>query len=176
MLTTLSMPHRLHLIGKSLTSVVGSNHKTVCFPHAGHKNLLWFSFSVCKLFCNSLSPHSGLPPFVIKQKTCTTDHIKAILGAGAKAQAQRMYIFNCNIHCRSKQLHTVCLLQVQADGFVFAKIALLRESSLPTQGLWSYIRAWWDSFLIIHRYPRKINTKIVKMPDNLKLFLVHLSQ
>lgn len=42
MFTTLSFPQSLHLIGKSLTSVVGSSHSTVCLPHAGHRKRLWF--------------------------------------------------------------------------------------------------------------------------------------
>lgn len=37
MLTIHSLPHRLHLIGRSLTSVVGSSHSTVCLPQDGHR-------------------------------------------------------------------------------------------------------------------------------------------
>ncbi len=36
----LSLPQRLHLIGRSLIFVVGSNHKTVCFPHKGQRKRL----------------------------------------------------------------------------------------------------------------------------------------
>ena len=34
----LSLPHRLHLIGRFLISVSGSNHSTVLLPHKGHRN------------------------------------------------------------------------------------------------------------------------------------------
>lgn len=54
MLIMLSLPHRLHLIGKSLISVVGSNHNTVCLLHTGQKKRFWLLFvpSFCKTFCN----------------------------------------------------------------------------------------------------------------------------
>ena len=40
MFTTLSFPHSLHFTGRSRTSVVGSNHSTVCLPHFGQRNRL----------------------------------------------------------------------------------------------------------------------------------------
>ena len=54
----LSLPHRLHFTGKSLISVVGSNHKIVCLPHIGQSRRLrllctssacgWDSIAFCK--------------------------------------------------------------------------------------------------------------------------------
>lgn len=74
-LTTLSFPHLLHLIGRSLISVVGSNHKTVCLPHTGHIKRLRFVFvsSDCG-FSNSSckSHHLVFHPLATKNKKACT--------------------------------------------------------------------------------------------------------
>lgn len=88
-LTILSLPHRLHLTGKSLTSVVGSNHNTVCLPHAGQRKRRWstlFSTSCC-FSCNCYHPvFCVLCSFQIKKPA--PESLIAILGTGSKAQAQ----------------------------------------------------------------------------------------
>lgn len=78
MLTMLSFPHRLHLIGRFLISVSGSNHSTVCLPHMGHRKRRRSTFIsssagfCCNLFCKMKSPRScALLCQPQKRKACT---------------------------------------------------------------------------------------------------------
>lgn len=62
-LTILSVPQSLHLIGRSFIRVVGNNHKTVCLQHTGQRNRLRTALLSlicdlsCKVSCKRPSPH-----------------------------------------------------------------------------------------------------------------------
>jgi hypothetical protein len=92
--TTLSLPHRLHLMGRSLICVVGSSHSTVCLPQDGQKNRRCFPLvsSFCGLHCKSCNYYHlvFLSHLWRKDKTKNLHHnrIQRLNGTGSKAQAQ----------------------------------------------------------------------------------------
>ena len=91
----LSFPHRLPLTGRFFISVVGSSHKTVCFPQAGQRKRLYVANlpSSCVLWC-AFSDKCYHPNFWTQcdrrtnLKACTTQPHTRLDGTGAKAQAQ----------------------------------------------------------------------------------------
>ena len=111
--TILSLPHRLHLIGRSLTSVVGSNHNTVCLPHTGQRKRRWFilfSLSCC------LSPKCYHPvySFLCKGqiKKPAPESLIAIHGTGSKAQAQIQFYTQSLLRFAERTGVTGCFLLI----------------------------------------------------------------
>jgi len=89
----LSLLHRLHLIGRSLISVSGSNHNTVCLPHRGQSNrrrdvsTSFFSVLSCGVVFKIGSPYSYLRPKA-KKKSLYHYRVQRLNGTGSKAQAR----------------------------------------------------------------------------------------
>ncbi len=93
MFTMVSSPQRLHLIGRSLIFVVGSNHKTVCLPHDGQRKRCRSVLSIGGLSSTVFCKWCHLIPQPLhgtqnKQKSLCHNRIQRLNGTGSQAQAQ----------------------------------------------------------------------------------------
>lgn len=97
-LITLSFPHRLHLTGRSLISVVGNNHSTVCLPQHGQRKRrrsVFISLSsgfCCMVFCKLTSPHFETFAERKKQKSPCHNRIRDYLAQALRLRRR----FSCN--------------------------------------------------------------------------------
>jgi len=134
----LSLPQRLHLIGKFFTSVSGSNHSTVCLLHTGHRKrrLFVFNLSIGIFSCNSYHLI-----FLVcdttggKQKSLHHNRIQRYM-AQALRRRRRLRCPQRNPEARMQTgcVYSICVLRNSSRSYICCSTA-----SLPQQHNLCYV-------------------------------------